>query len=483
MLRASFGAGPPSDDALVIYFQNPDTKEYFRINCADRSMPPMTRHELRLVLKHLNKKCLGKIDMGAIEQGRKELIQQENQVLAKQAQSPAARSVRRKRAITTSLQQNGSPLPHKVVTPPPVPTQLKDYDPADIPNFRGGQMSKKHKAMKRNGDDKVAPGSIDSKPVKGEAPALQGSGEKAAPKNAEPTPDAKLPVNGESPVAQAPTDPAPVDRRIAVQMPCFVNTPTTSNVLNKLEKLLTFPKQDRMPCILILGDSNSGKTRILKKFWEKHPLIKDPADHQDRRPVIYFEVGGPGEGRFFDEALKGLGVTPALSHNPRQKEQQFLTHCIKQGVKALLIDEFHNGIHASSREQLKLLVRVRHLTNVLQIPIVVAGTEDAKTFLFSDPQLSSRFVIQERVPRWQEGNAYRGFLRGLEAKYQLKKPSKLAESGTLAGKILDMTEGLTGEIVRLLQASAELAVETGEEQITEKLLDSVIWTKPSERRL
>lgn len=134
-LARKFRCRTPIDDALVIYFQNPDTKEYFRIDCADRNMPPMTRHELRLVLKHLNKKGSGKIDMNAIKQGRKELIRLEDQVLAKQAQSPAARSVRRKRAITTSLQQTGSPLPHKVAAQPSLPTQLKDYDLADIPIF------------------------------------------------------------------------------------------------------------------------------------------------------------------------------------------------------------------------------------------------------------------------------------------------------------------------------------------------------------
>lgn len=328
-------------------------------------------------------------------------------------------------------------------------------------------MNNNHKTAKRNGEalaEKLAPAAMATKtngttPVDGES-ALDS---KAAGARIEVTP--------------------PIDRLAVAQRPRFVNTPTTVSVLEKMEKLLTFPRQDRMPCILILGDSNSGKTRLLKKFCEEHPAIKDPADFQDRRPVVYFEVGGAGESRFFDQALRGVGATPALSHNPRQKEQQFLTHCMKQRVKVLIIDEFHNGIHTSSREQLKLLVRVRSLTNVLQIPLIVAGIETAKTFLFSDPQLSSRFVIQERIPRWQEGKPYRGFLRGLEETHQLKKPSMLAETGALAGKIMEMTEGLTGEMVRLLQAAAVLAIETGKEQITAELLDSVIWTKPSQRYL
>jgi hypothetical protein len=315
----------------------------------------------------------------------------------------------------------------------------------------------------------------------GEAPGGKGT-------MADSKPDAANPHHGETLVNSRVRgvrieDLSPFERVTAIQMQYFVHTPITAMVIKKMEELLKFPKQDRMPCILILGDSNSGKTSVLKKFWRSHPAVRHPADYQDRRPVIYFEVSGPGESRFFDQALKGLGVTPALSHNPRQKEQQFLTHCTKQGVRALVIDEFHNGIHTSSREQLKLLVRVKSVTNMLQIPLIVAGTPDAKTFLFSDPQLSSRFVIQERIPRWQDGKEYRGFLHGLEIKYPLKKPSMLGEIGVLAVKIMDMTEGLTGEMVRLLQASAVLAIETAEEQITEKLLDSVIWTKPSERHL
>lgn len=44
-------------------------------------------------------------------------------------------------------------------------------------------------------------------------------------------------------------------------------------ILDKLESLYNFPKRDRMPNLLIIGDSNNGKTQILKSgsgvVWRK----------------------------------------------------------------------------------------------------------------------------------------------------------------------------------------------------------------------
>jgi hypothetical protein len=100
-------------------------------------MPSMTRHELKQISKHLKKKGMCQIDMEAIKKARKELKAMEDEIIANSPKSSEARSVRRKRAVTESLNENGSPLPHKVKAKPPTPpTPPQDFDLADIPIFK-----------------------------------------------------------------------------------------------------------------------------------------------------------------------------------------------------------------------------------------------------------------------------------------------------------------------------------------------------------
>ena len=62
----------------------------------------------------------------------------------------------------------------------------------------------------------------------------------------------------------------------------------------------------------------------------------------------------------------------------------------------------------------------------------------------------------------------------------LKKPSFLY-SEELASKIHRMTDGIIGDVARLLGKAARLAIDSEEERITEDILDSVNHISPSKR--
>ena len=51
------------------------------------------------------------------------------------------------------------------------------------------------------------------------------------------------------------------------------------DVIFRLEDLLVYPKRSRMPNLLIVGDTNNGKTSIVKQFRDSHmpSLIADGA--------------------------------------------------------------------------------------------------------------------------------------------------------------------------------------------------------------
>ena len=115
---------------------------------------------------------------------------------------------------------------------------------------------------------------------------------------------------------------------------------------------------------------------------------------------------------------------------------------------------------------------MKYLANDLKISIVLVGTDDAMLALESDAQMRSRFTPFE-IPRWRESDEFRRLLSAFEKVLPLRRASNL--SGRAAVKlILGGSDGLTGEVSRLLNAAAEMGIRDGTEQISLKHLESAV---------
>ena len=55
-----------------------------------------------------------------------------------------------------------------------------------------------------------------------------------------------------------------------IRSPRWIGYPRAQGILDQLEKLLTHPKSHRMPNLLIVGDTNNGKTMLVKRFCSRH---------------------------------------------------------------------------------------------------------------------------------------------------------------------------------------------------------------------
>lgn len=81
--------------------------------------------------------------------------------------------------------------------------------------------------------------------------------------------------------------------------------------LAALDDVLSFPKRTRMPNLLIVGQTNNGKTMIVEKFRRSHPLsaATDTNDGVACVPVLKIQMpSGPDERRFFGAILEELGM-------------------------------------------------------------------------------------------------------------------------------------------------------------------------------
>ncbi len=258
--------------------------------------------------------------------------------------------------------------------------------------------------------------------------------------------------------------------------------------VEKLEFLFNFPKRQRMPNLLIIGQTNNGKSKMVERFYRRHmpvsfkgEMVPDRYGLYEKAPVVYVQMPPhPDVKRFYTILLNFFGFEVRASLRTATLESAVLSRLGKIQPTMLIIDEIHNILSGRNQQQREFLNVLRFLGNELQIPIVAIGTHEAYLAIRSDEQLENRFDPFLLLP-WEEDQEYYSLLASYEALLPLRKQSSLTDP-VVARKILDRTEGVLGEIVTLLSKAAEKAIASGEECINEALLDETSYNSPTERR-
>ncbi len=259
----------------------------------------------------------------------------------------------------------------------------------------------------------------------------------------------------------------------------FITYPKASAILQTLESLLDHPDKYRMPNLLLVAESNNGKTSLLRKFWRTHP----PTDgiNQAAFPVVFILAPPtPDLNWLYNSILSYLLVPFKHSDPPSKKEAQIVDYFAKVGTRMLIIDEIQHVLGGSALKQRAFLNGLKNIGTSLKIPIVLSGTRDALMATTTDTQTSSRFQ-SVFLPVWQLDQDFGRFLASLERTLPLKKSSILA-SETLAPRIHDESEGYLGEIVEVVSKAAEYAILSGTERITLKEIRDCGYIRPSKRR-
>lgn len=255
------------------------------------------------------------------------------------------------------------------------------------------------------------------------------------------------------------------ERLAHIDKPVFIPYKHASEILAEMEDLIEHPKTNRMPNMLIVGRSNNGKTEILKEFLKRHPA-------EDRRefdtvyaPVIYIQSPpGPTEHIFLNKLLMMLGVTVKQNDASDRKLMQLLDILPRIQTKVLMVDELNALLAGSVTKQRFFLNMLKYLSNELQICIVAAGTAEAEHAVRSDAQIQSRFPLRT-LPRWQESEDFRKLLYSFEYVLPLKYPSEIYR-GEISSKLYGMSEGVIGEVAKILRSAAKYAIKTKEDRIT-----------------
>ncbi|MEO8129822.1 MAG: TniB family NTP-binding protein [Bryobacteraceae bacterium] len=272
----------------------------------------------------------------------------------------------------------------------------------------------------------------------------------------------------------------PDEERISrLRRPFWIGYTRAQTILEQLGGLLEHPGTHRMPNLLLAGDTNNGKTMLIRRFVELHPA--EQGDLGSKRRVLLIQAPPvPDERRLYFAILDALHAPYSTSGLTAAKMVQVAAMLRKTGVRMLIIDEIHHLMAGHLEKQRQFLNVLKYLSNELQISLVGSGIKDALRAVQTDPQLANRFE-PAGLPRWTLDREFRMLLMSFEQALPLRNPSNLAGK-ELAPALLAMSEGTIGELANVLSAAAAAAIRTGQEQIDEVLLKRIGWIRPSERK-
>jgi len=265
----------------------------------------------------------------------------------------------------------------------------------------------------------------------------------------------------------------PKQRIRAIQGDRWVLHPRAKQAMAALNRLVAHPRTTRMPSVAIYGDSGMGKTMIMERFCSEHPTRFDPEAGVERTPVLALQMAGkPGERRLYVQLLAALGLPPP---SPRASvvdlEQAALRLLRAIEVQVLLIDEVHNILAGSHRDQRVVLNTLRYLSNELKLSLVCFGVAEAREAISGDAQLARRFD-EFTLGRWSADAEFEALVTAILRNLPLHEPSVL--SAQSVRRLLQITDGLTARVFRALNELAIEAILSGRECIDDEAVEH--WT-------
>lgn len=271
------------------------------------------------------------------------------------------------------------------------------------------------------------------------------------------------------------------DRIMFLYNEIFIEHPKITKIHSILNHLLDRPKKLRMQNILIVGESNIGKTSMIKSFEKKHSSFS-LEDEQNRkiivRPVISTLASDNADVKHLYISILEAFWTPHNPSEPLAKLRHQMFHLMEEcNVKMLIIDEIHHFLRGTAKQQRNVMDALKNIGNKLMIPIVCAGLKESELILSSDPQLSSRYDII-RLNKWELDKNFLGLLKSFEKRLPLKKPSKLYEKEKAILLHL-ISRGNIGDLHRLLIECTTYAIEKDIDEITIEIIKMFKWVKPT----
>lgn len=257
------------------------------------------------------------------------------------------------------------------------------------------------------------------------------------------------------------------DRIFYAMQPCWWPYPQAQKVLRELEDLMFFPDNDRPRCLLLTGNSNMGKSRILSEFHATHPPVRDDITGTRHWPSILITMPPyPTAESFLNKIFKTVGLR--TNSNSLKWLLDFAESELPQfHSRIFLVDEAQRVNDCPTRDRRYLANTFNELSSILKRPIVAGGTPKTKAYFQSDSQLRGRFQWME-LADWQKGPELQAMIKSILENMPLRQgydPQIYQEEGMI-DELLELSKGVTGGLLATIQDGTRSVLRAGGEYLS-----------------
>ncbi len=261
----------------------------------------------------------------------------------------------------------------------------------------------------------------------------------------------------------------------------WIPTPSADEAFLALQDCMNAAPSTKPRGLIITGDADTGKSRTMTAFRDKHlPKVNRETEYAEH-PVIYITApDNPSRTAVLKKILDELGhplLYNASDENLRAHTIRMLKGC---AVGTVIIDEIGDiqRDYVSSKV-VEFLRFLKGLINETGRPFVVGGTPVVLDLIGGEEQIAGRLNNVVRLKPFTLTEFVK-ILLAFERMLPLRKASNFRSDEALIRTTFDLSGGYIGRLSYLLHDACQVAIEDGSERITlatiEKVKDRSIAT-------
>lgn len=265
----------------------------------------------------------------------------------------------------------------------------------------------------------------------------------------------------------------------------LIPSATFQSAISRLEQFFNSSMTAVEPLgIALLGESRSGKSRVIDVLMQNHPPKRD----RDGLHVPLIKLTTPAKPTvksFIEEMLYAIGDRVKNGRDTENTKTERLKILLKKaGTTLVVVEEFQHFYDKSSRKvQHHLCDFLKNLLEETKIFLVVVGLPSAVHVINQNEQLSGRMLCAIHMQRysWSNKNSQHEFLRILKGFERALEGFKLPSisSENIAFRFFCASGGLIGYVVKILKQAVWDAVDDKRNEITmrdlEVAFDKAVW--------